>query len=74
MTPLMTTAFAEASKLPEEHQDALAAVILQEIDSERRWHELFARPSSHALLEQLADKALAAQRAGRTRRLGPSEL
>ena len=54
MTKLM-----EAAKLPDDLQDSLAAVILQEIDSERRWDELFARPESWDLLSKLADKAIA---------------
>jgi hypothetical protein len=36
MTKLLEEAFAEASKLPEPEQDALAAVILEELASERR--------------------------------------
>jgi hypothetical protein len=74
MTQHLEAAFAEASKLPDEQQDALAAVILQEIDAERRWGELFARPESHDLLERLAEKAISDHHAGRTRRLDLSEL
>ena len=74
MTRLMEAAFAEAAKLPDEQQDALAAVILQEIDSERRWDELFARPESQDLLARLADKAIADHRAGRTRKLDLGDL
>jgi hypothetical protein len=66
MTRLMETALAEASKLSDELQDSLAAVILKEIDSERRWDELFGRPESQALLDRLADQAIAAHRAERT--------
>jgi hypothetical protein len=32
---------AEAAKLPEPEQDALAAVILEELASERRWDQAF---------------------------------
>ncbi len=73
MTRMMETALAEAAKLPEDLQDSLAAVILQEIDSERRWEELFARPESRDLLARLADQAVAAHRDGRSRRLGAGE-
>jgi hypothetical protein len=62
MTRLMESALAEASKLSDDLQDSLAAVILQEIDSERRWDELFARPESHDLLGRLADQAIAFKR------------
>jgi len=71
MTRLMETALAEASKLSDEEQDSLAAVMLQELNSERRWDELFSRPESHDLLSRLADRALADRRAGRTRKLDP---
>ncbi len=74
MTRPLETAFAEAAKLPEEQQDALAAVILREIDSERRWGELFDRPESQDLLARLADKAIADHRAGRSRKLDLSDL
>jgi hypothetical protein len=74
MTQQLEAAFAEASRLPEEQQDALAAVILREIESERRWDELFARPESSELLERLANQAIADHRAGRTRPLDASEL
>lgn len=74
MTRHLETAMAEASKLSDELQDALAAVILQEIDSERRWGELFARPESEDMLARLAEKAVADHQAGRTRRLNLSEL
>ena len=74
MTQHLEAAFAEASKLSDEQQDALAALILHEIDSERRWGDLFARPESQDLLARLADKAIADHRAARTRKLDLSEL
>ena len=74
MTSLMQRALSEAAKLSDSEQDALAAILLQEIDSDRRWDELFARPESEDLLSRLADQALAAHRAGRSRRLDPGEL
>lgn len=72
MTKLLEKAFAEAAKLPEEEQDALARLLLEEIASERRWDELFAR--SQDLLSELANEALAEHRAGRTRELDPDKL
>ncbi len=71
MTKLMEAALAEASKLPDDLQDSLAAVILREIDSERRWDQLFARAESLDLLSKLADKAIADRKSGRTRKLSP---
>lgn len=37
MTGLLERAFAKAATLPEAEQDALAALILAEIESEQRW-------------------------------------
>ena len=72
MTKLLEEAFAEASKLPEQEQDALAAVILEELASERCWDQAFA--DSADLLAQLADQALAEHRAGKTHVLDPEQL
>ena len=74
MSQLMEQAFEKARQLPEHDQEAIAAIILQEIESERRWDELFARPESAELLSRLADEALAEARAGRARRLDVNEL
>ena len=72
MTKLLEEAFAEASKLSVQEQDALAAVILEELASERRWDQAFA--DSTDLLAQLADQALAEHRAGKTQVLDPERL
>jgi hypothetical protein len=72
MTKLLEEAFAEAAKLPEQEQDALAAVILEELASERRWDQAFA--ASTDLLTQLAEQALAEHRAGKTQVLDPERL
>jgi hypothetical protein len=72
MTKLLEEAFTEASKLPEQEQDALAVVILEELASERRWDQAFA--DSADLLAQLADQALAEHRAGKTHVLDPERL
>jgi hypothetical protein len=72
MTKLLEEAFAEASKLPEQEQDALATAILEELASEHRWDQAFA--NSADLLAQLADQALAEHRAGKTHILDPERL
>ena len=72
MTKLLEEAFAEASKLSVQEQNALAAVILEELASERRWDQAFA--ASAALLAQLADQALAEHQAGKTQVLDPERL
>ena len=72
MTKLLEEAFAEASKLPEQEQDTLAAVILEELASERRWDQAFA--DSADLLAQLAEQALAEHQAGKTQMLDPERV
>lgn len=74
MTELLQQAFDRASELPESQRDEFARFLLAELDSERRWDELFSLPESENLLDHLADDALAAHRAGRTRPLHPSEF
>jgi hypothetical protein len=74
MSQLMEQAIQKARELPERDQEAIASIILQEIESEHRWEELFARPESAELLSRLADEALAEARAGRARKLDVNEL
>jgi hypothetical protein len=64
----MEQAVQKARQLPEHDQEAIAAIILQEIESEQRWNELFARPESADLLARMADVALAEAKAGWARR------
>ena len=72
MTKLLEKAFAEVAKLSESEQEALAAWILEELASERRWEESFA--SSAGVLARLADEAIAEHRGGQTRPLDPDVL
>jgi hypothetical protein len=74
MTQLMEQAFERVSGLPDEEQNAIASIILREIESEERWNELFAQPRSIDLLSQMADGALAEARAGRARKLDLNDL
>ncbi len=74
MTHLLKEAFEKANTLPQEEQDRLARFLLAELDSERRWAELFSSSESEDLLERLADEALTAHRSGRTRTLDLEEL
>ena len=41
MTELLQQAFDRASELPDSQQDELARFLLAELDSERRWDEMF---------------------------------
>jgi hypothetical protein len=72
MTKLLEKAFAEAAKLSDDDQDALAKAVLEELASERRWDELFA--TSADVLSELAEEALTEHRAGRTEPLDPDTL
>jgi hypothetical protein len=74
MTQLMEEAIAKASRLTEDEQDALALIILREIESEERWDELFAHPKSVDVLSRLADEAMSEVQSGRVRKLGLDDL
>ena len=67
MTQLLKKAFSEVEKLSESDQDAVAALVLEELESERRWTATFAK--SHDLLAKLAEEALAEHAAGHTKPL-----
>ena len=67
MTHLLKKAMSEVEKLPESEQDAVAALVLEELASEQRWTELFAK--SQDKLAKLGEKALADHAAGRTKPL-----
>jgi len=62
MTKLLEQAVAAAEKLSPDEQDALPQWILDELASEQRWDEAFAR--SQDALAKLADEALPEYRAG----------
>jgi len=64
MTKLLEKAFEVASKLPPAEQDEVAALLLDEIASEQRWDEAFAK--SQDVLSSLAKEALASYSAGKT--------
>ena len=55
MTEMLEKAIARARQLPEDQQDTIAALILEEIEDEARWDSSFAR--SHDVLERLATGA-----------------
>lgn len=67
MTQLLEKALEQIGKLPASDQDALAAILLQELASEQKWSAAF-RDSQNALA-QLAEQALAEYTAGRTKPL-----
>ena len=55
----------QVAKLPASEQDALAAIAIEELASEQRWAESFAK--SQNPLAKLAGKALADHAAGRAK-------
>ncbi len=67
MTQLLEKALKEVAKLPASDQDAVAVILLEELASERRWSESFAK--SQDSLAKLAEQALAEYAAGRTKPL-----
>ena len=71
---LLQEAFERAAKLPEGEQDRFARFLLSELESERRWAELFVSTESEDLLERLADEALSEHRAGATQPLTAEDL
>ena len=64
MTDLLEQALREVNKLSPSEQNAVAAILLQELAAERRWSDSFA--NSRDALEKLAQEALAEHRASRT--------
>jgi hypothetical protein len=64
MTQLLERAFAVASRLSDAEQDAFASLLLEELNSQRRWSEAFG--ASQVQLAALADEALRELEAGET--------
>ena len=72
MSPLLEDAMAAARCRPDEEQDAIAAIILAELDDDRRWEEAFGRAPEK--LAALAERAAEQVRAGHRRAAGFDEL
>jgi hypothetical protein len=72
MTERLEQAIAQLKTLPTNEQDAIATMILAELEDERRWDESFAR--SPDLLAKLAAEAMAEYHAGQTQVLDPEKL
>jgi hypothetical protein len=72
MTELLERAITKLNALPENEQNAIASIILDEIEEERRWDEAFSR--SPGTLAKLAASAMAEYRAGETQELDPETL
>ena len=74
MNQLLQKAFDRAAELPKAEQDRLARFLLAELESERKWADLFAHTESEDVLERMADEALAEHRTGQTRPLAVKDL
>lgn len=72
MTQLLEKAIEELRKQPESCQDAIAARIIEEIEDEARWDNLFAR--SQDMLAEMAQQAREEIIAGKVRVMGIDEL
>ncbi len=72
MTDLLEQALAEVQKLPPAEQDAIAAIILDELADEQRWSQAFA--GSQDELARLANRVREDIRAGRVRKTGVDDL
>ena len=67
MTKLLEAAVKEISKLPENEQNELAQLILDELRDEKLWDKSFS--DSQELLSGLADEALDEHKKGKTKDL-----
>ena len=72
MTALLEKAFAKATRLPDDEQDAFARWLMDELESERRWSRSF--ENSQRQLADLAREARAEDLAGQTEPLDPDRL
>ena len=69
MARLLEKALTAVYKLPPEKQDAIAAVILEELEDEQQWDEAFA-----ASQDKLAQKVRADIKSGHVTKMGFDEL
>jgi hypothetical protein len=72
MTERLEQAIARLKTLPTDDQDAIATLILEELEDDQRWDESFVR--SPDLFAKLAAEAMAEYRAGKTQELDPETL
>ena len=58
--------------MPDNEQDIIATIIIEELEDEIRWEKAFA--DSQDLLAKLAAEAMTEYRAGKTQELDPETL
>lgn len=71
MNKMLERAIAEAARLPEDEQETIASLILEEIEAERGWDERFAK--SQDMLAAMAERARAQVERGETLPCDPSD-
>ncbi|MGL5078269.1 MAG: hypothetical protein ACRDBG_20920 [Waterburya sp.] len=72
MTELLEQAIAKIKDLPDNEQDTIAAIILEELEDEKKWEQAFA--NSQDLLASLAAEAMQEYQGGETQELDPEKL
>ena len=72
MTTLLQQAIAQAQHLGPKAQDALAQLMLEEMESDAKWEAVLAK--SPEKLEKMGEKAWAEHEAGLTQPLDPDRL
>lgn len=72
MTELLECVVKKIKNLPDREQDAIAALILEELDDDARWERSFA--GSQDVLARLASEAMEEDKAGKTIALDPNKL
>lgn len=72
MTKLLEQAVEKAKNLPDSEQDAIASIILEELEDEAKWERRFS--VSKDSLAKLASEATEEDRRGETKELDPDSL
>ena len=72
MTDLLKKAVKKVERLPDDQQDAIASLILDELEDDERWEASFAE--SPELLERLASEGEREHAKGNTEPLDPENL
>ena len=72
MSELLEQAIAKMKNLPDNEQDTIATIILEELEDEMKWEKAFA--DSQDMLAKLAAEAMTEYQAGKTQELDPETL
>lgn len=72
MTELLEKAMTKVKKLSDSEQDAIAAIILEEMQDENHWDNAFDK--SQDVLAKLASEAIDEDNLGMTKELDPDKL